>query len=269
MNRLQLRQPSHDEKSVRPQRTPIDSTTLSRRPDTALTALFAPIHYEPNYAYPLLVWLHGEASNERQIRSVMPHISLRNYVGVSVRGARGADTGSVARIETEGRQDACHWRQTADGIELAGDLVTQAIALAEGKFHVHPDRIFLAGIGVGGTMALRLALRTPQRFAGVISLGGRVPDGHLPLASLNAARQRIRVLLAQSRSDGDYLTDRLCDDLRLLHAAGIDVMVRQYPDYDYLARARLADVDAWLMSQITAPPVDEVQVSRYDGTSQN
>ena len=46
-------------------------------------ATFAPMHYEPNYAYPLLVWLHGYASNEHELRQVMPQVSMRNYVAVA------------------------------------------------------------------------------------------------------------------------------------------------------------------------------------------
>ena len=31
-------------------------------------AVFAPLHYEANYAYPLLVWLHGPADDETHNR---------------------------------------------------------------------------------------------------------------------------------------------------------------------------------------------------------
>lgn len=44
--------------------------TRARRfadPQTDLPyATFAPIHYEERYAYPLLVWLHGDAGNEQE-----------------------------------------------------------------------------------------------------------------------------------------------------------------------------------------------------------
>ena len=49
-------------------------------------ALFAPLHYEPGYAYPLIVWLHGQGSDERQLRLIMPLVSMRNYVAVAPRG---------------------------------------------------------------------------------------------------------------------------------------------------------------------------------------
>src|SRR5436190_20982679 len=50
-------------------------------------ATFAPIHYEERYAYPLLVWLHGNASSERELRQVIPLVSMRNYVAIAPRGS--------------------------------------------------------------------------------------------------------------------------------------------------------------------------------------
>src|SRR3954470_13867118 len=54
--------------------------------DDLAYATFAPIHYEKRYAYPLLVWLHGDAGSERELRQIMPLVSMRNYVAVAPRG---------------------------------------------------------------------------------------------------------------------------------------------------------------------------------------
>src|ERR1700676_406196 len=62
-------------------------------------ALFGPLHYEANYAYPLLVWLHGPGDSEGQLKRIMPQISLRNYVAVAPRGTADWPAG------------AYHWRQ--------------------------------------------------------------------------------------------------------------------------------------------------------------
>ena len=48
--------------------------------------IFTPQHYEPNYAYPLIVWLHGPDDDQRQVNRVMPLVSLRNYTAVGPRG---------------------------------------------------------------------------------------------------------------------------------------------------------------------------------------
>src|SRR5439155_9722423 len=47
---------------------------------------FLPTGYEPNYPYPLLVFLHGHGSSEEQILNLAPHVSRRNYISIGLRG---------------------------------------------------------------------------------------------------------------------------------------------------------------------------------------
>src|SRR5215813_13657417 len=47
---------------------------------------FAPLGYEPRYAYPLIVFLHGEGGNEEQILRLAPRVSRRNFVSIGLRG---------------------------------------------------------------------------------------------------------------------------------------------------------------------------------------
>jgi phospholipase/carboxylesterase len=203
----------------------------------AAVCLVAPLHYEPNYAYPLLVWLHGSGSDEREVKRIMPLVSLRNYVAVGLRGpvARGGGFG---------------WPQTAEAIATAGEHLAEAIARAQQKYHLHPQRVYVAGHGSSGTMALRLALDAPELVAGAISLGGPFPSGRAPLRRLAAVRQ-LRLLLMQGRDSGTYPLLRVCEELRLLHAAGISVTLRQYPCGDELTTQMLHDLDVWLMEQVT------------------
>src|SRR5205823_7046825 len=47
---------------------------------------FLPTGYEPNYAYPLLVFFHGHGASEEQILHLAPRLSRRNYISIGVRG---------------------------------------------------------------------------------------------------------------------------------------------------------------------------------------
>jgi dienelactone hydrolase len=49
---------------------------------------FLPVGYEPNYPYPLLVFLHGHGGNEEQILRLAPRLSRRNYLCIALRGPR-------------------------------------------------------------------------------------------------------------------------------------------------------------------------------------
>jgi phospholipase/carboxylesterase len=207
-------------------------------------ALFAPLHYEPGYAYPLIVWLHGEGCDERQLQRVMPLMSMRNYVAVAPRGMSVADAGGGKLGERHG------WMQTEDHIGQAEQRVFDGIMLARHRFHVDPRRIFLCGFDGGGTMAVRIAMSHPSRFAGVISLCGPLPSGRAPFGNLVAARQ-LGILLAAGRGSRKYPVAAVCDDLRLLHTAGLSITLRQYPCGHELMPQMLADVDRWIIEQIT------------------
>jgi phospholipase/carboxylesterase len=208
-------------------------------------AQFAPLHYEQNYGYPLLVWLHGGGDSEKQLRRIMPHVSMRNYVAVAPRG-----TLEVPHRAGIGR--GFQWPQTPQNVSLAEEGIRAAIAGARRQFHIRPDRIFLAGYESGGTMAFRLAAEHPEQYAGVLSLCGPFPTQGAPLAKLNTVRQ-LPLFVTACRNGSYYPTTQVCDDLRLFHVAGMSITLREYPGEDGLSAQMLADVDRWIMEQVVGP----------------
>ncbi|MBN2476111.1 MAG: hypothetical protein JXB62_15980 [Pirellulales bacterium] len=222
--------------------------------DTAC-ALFVPMHYESGYAYPLVVWLHEEGDDERQLMRMMPLVSMRNYVAVAPRGVRLALAGGSGR-------DVYGWRQTEEIVRQAEQRIFDSIEQAQRKVHVAARRIFLAGFGHGGTMAFRVALNHPSRFAGVLSFGGAFPHGRNPLGNLIEVR-RLPIFLAVGRDSRRYLPETVCEDLRLFHAAGLSTTLRQYPCGQELSPQMLADMDRWIIEQITAPGAAVERPSRY------
>ena len=212
---------------------------FERRTGHAPWSLFIPLHYEPNYAYPLLVWLHGPRDNEQQLRRIMPLISMRNYAAIAP-GDRSEKTPTPPVV----------WRQTDESIARAEQLVFDAVDRAGRKLNISPRRIFLGGFDAGGTMALRVAMKYPDHFAGVISLAGALPRGGTPLVNFKQTR-RLPVLLSAGRESTAYSTQQVCDDLRLFHAAGMQVALRLYPCGQQISPEMLADVDRWMMEIIT------------------
>lgn len=214
-------------------------------PPTADTAraLFAPLHYEPNYAYPLIVWLHGPGSDEWQLMRLMPLVSMRNYVAVAPRGVR------LPREDRDG--DVWGWSQSPEHIQEAEQRIFDSIDAVRHKYHISPHRIFLAGFDCGGTMAFRVAMQHPERFAGVLSIGGAFPTGQTPLVQWTRARH-LAIFLGVGRDSPHYPPAAACEDLRLFHVAGMSVSLRQYPCGHQLAPQILGDVDRWIMEQITS-----------------
>ncbi|HEY2839825.1 MAG TPA: hypothetical protein VGJ26_11785 [Pirellulales bacterium] len=208
-------------------------------------AFLAPLHYEPNYAYPLIIWLHGPGRNEGQLKRIMPCVSLRNYVSTSIRGTSPSVRGSNGSNCEVGFT----WLQSQSHVALAEHRLFEAVDAAQARFHISPRRIFLAGIDCGGTMAFRLAMNHPKRFAGVLSIGGEFPVGGAPLAQLAAARG-VPIFLASGRDSERYPAAAVCNNLKLLHSAGMDVTLRQYPCGHELWPQMLSDMDRWIMELI-------------------
>jgi phospholipase/carboxylesterase len=227
---------------------PADSQTISHgiperewrsigSPAVAAHCCFAPMHYEQGYAYPLIVWLHGPESNEEEVQQVMPLVSARNHVAIAPRGTQSSD-----RI-----RGAFGWGNSSADVVDAFERVESCIEIAREQFHVHPDRIFLAGYSTGGTLAMRLAMEYPELAAGAISLGGPVPRGNRPLKRINEAR-KLPLLLSVSPGER-YGLDSVMDDLRLLHFAGFSLALSLYPEGDDLTTTMLADANRWIMDQ--------------------
>src|ERR1700731_1769569 len=71
---------------------------------------FLPTGYEPNYPYPLLVFLHNHGGSEEQILRLAPRLSRRNYISIALRGPHEMPARPDGRRSfswgTDGQQDA-------------------------------------------------------------------------------------------------------------------------------------------------------------------
>lgn len=202
-------------------------------------ACFAPINYEKNYAYPLIIWLHSDGQSSRQLETLMPSLSIQNYVGV-------APHASVGNF-----QCGYFWEQDWDSIQSAHDLISESISRAKAKFNINPKRIFLAGAGGGGTMALRVGLQRPDEFAGIVSMNGPMPSGLTPLSQWTECRQM--PIFWSHALDAEDRGTAMCEQFRFLYASGfLNVTAREYPTLGYLQKLAPQAVNEWIMEQISS-----------------
>ena len=201
------------------------------------SCLFVPLHYERNYKYPLVVWLHNNGDDPQQIHRVMPKLSLQNFVAIAPHAALGDE------------HTGFYWEQDPASINFAADAVIGAIDYAMARTSVCIDRIYVGGYGAAGTMAFRVALTHPDIFAGVASINGPLPEGATPLGRWGSSRN-VEVFWAHYRKSSEFDQEKLCEQLKLLHVAGFSVTLRQYPGGDELAAPALSDLNRWIMQMI-------------------
>ena len=216
--------------------------------------LFAPMHYEPNYAYPLLVWLHGTNGDERQIMQIMPVVSMRNYVAVAPRGLPVEQPTSPAALDLsvsailQRPKEQYDWVSLADNLATIEQRIFDCITVAREQCNVAPHRIFIAGFGTGGTVALRLAMLYPEHFVGAASFGGEIPPGNRIFPSWQMTHP-LSVLLGVDESAPDHT----CQMMELFHTAGLTANVCEYPDTKTLTPTMLNDLNRWMMQIVCQP----------------
>lgn len=216
-----------------PNLLPSNEMQVSQRAST----VYLPEHYEAGYAYPLIVWFHGDGASENELHRVMPMISDRNYIGVALRG----DVTSA---------NGCSWSaDAANSPELMNDVRLIATALRR-QYHIHSERIYLAGFGSGATTAVKLMLNKPEWFGGVISFSGEMPSTDAPMARADELKDK-RVLLATNLSASKTGVGDVVAAGRMLYSVGMKVGTRVYQDSATVPTTKmLRDLDSWLMDDI-------------------
>jgi phospholipase/carboxylesterase len=205
---------------------------------------FLPTGYEPNYAYPLLVFFHGHGSNEEQILRLAPRLSRRNFICIGLRGPEFLG-------EREDGSRAYTWGPDGDCDAEVEDYVFRAVEQTRRSYHVHSERIYLAGICEGATLAYRLGLTFPERFSGVISLNGCLPPRGSLFLRLPEIRQ-LSAFIGHGIANAIIPLGMAKSDFRLLYTAGLNVELQTYPTTHKLHPHMLRDINRWIIEQCTA-----------------
>jgi phospholipase/carboxylesterase len=171
---------------------------------------FLPCHYEPGYQYPLIVWLRSSMKDDADIARWMPAISERNFVAIEV-------TGPLAARFALGRSS---WPSDRTALAAVETAVEAGISTAFDYFSINPERVFLAGAGEAGTLALTAGLVSRERFAGAVA----IDPGQICLMTLLREFRRLsgrRILIGGS---DQHSNDRgMVELVDLLTTAGVDV----------------------------------------------
>lgn len=194
--------------------------------------VYLPTDYQPKYAYPLVVLFHADGECEDHAARFVPQLSRRNYVALCLRGAEKRG------LRADGRP-AFGWGTAADRGAKA------ALAHALNQYSVHPDRVFLVGVGEGAAAACRFGLALGHRVAGVVALNGAFEVGRV-------AATNLRVLIAHGTSNPVVPFAEARRGAAKLAAAGASVRLSRYATSHRVHADMLRDANRWIMAQIAS-----------------
>ena len=212
--------------------------------------VFIPEGYEPNYAYPLLVWIQSPQDGEAEFTRWMSEISSRNYIGVAFKATLPSEDPAVDRLDLLSPETAA-LPQTESLLQCEQRL-QELVSSVRREFHIHSERVFLVGHGDQGTLALRLALQRPEWFGGVAAMGAGFPQAPHLLQRYRDLRGK-RVYLGGAQRDQQTPLSEVYRTSRLLHTAGLRVCTRVYEAGHEVTRPMLSDIDRWVMKSIYEP----------------
>jgi phospholipase/carboxylesterase len=138
-------------------------------------------------------------------------------------------------------------RRSAEDFEgiAATAAAIDGLIKQENERGVATDRIAIAGFSQGGAMALHIATRHSEKFAGVVALSCYLPLSKALATTRSAANQSTPVFMAHGIQD-PVVPYELGESRQLLLAAGYPVEWHSYPMPHALCEPEVTDIRAFL-----------------------
>lgn len=206
-------------------------------------AIYVPERYEEHYAYPLVIWFHSNDTDEDQLEDFMNAMSSQNYIGLSLRANSYCGSTGGYRWATNGLQF---------GDVALRDLLHMTTCRLRRAFHIHSERIFVAGSGGGADAAMQVLIQRPSWFAGGIFLDSAGQPDLLQSERLTDLRGK-PMLQTLSRDISNEQLARHVEAVRLLRAAGANVQVELKDRAIDPCSGEVRFIDHWIMSQLSKP----------------
>ncbi len=123
--------------------------------------IYTPNSLSKDNTNPLLVYLHGGIANPNLKKDPLAYMKKSKLVEL-------ADEGKFYLLFSYGQQGAT-WFDA-----VGTDMLLQEIKIAQQKFNLNPNKIFLSGFSDGGSGVFFLSMTKPLPFAGFIAMNGSI-----------------------------------------------------------------------------------------------
>jgi phospholipase/carboxylesterase len=193
---------------------------------------------------PTVLALHGHGANAQDLIGLAPHLAGGRALWICPQAEFPFEPGYYGF--TWFRRDPATGQRAADEPERTLEVVRTFLDEAFARYPVDPARVVLLGFSQGGTLAYRLALAEPKRFAGLAalstSLAGDQGDGVTPTEGIG----ELPVLVQHGLEDPMISVERARETLERLRALGMAPEYHEYPMGHAIGQESAADLSRWL-----------------------
>jgi len=202
--------------------------------------------------FPTVLTLHGWGANAHDLLALAPHLHGGEALVLCPQGpvrfeiAPGNPGYGWFPITGGGPLDP---EAFAEGAAAIGDFLDAACQ----RYPVDPSKLVVLGFSQGGVMAYDLALRAPQRFAGLAALSSWLPDELAAGAAQDAAREALPAFVAHGTEDPMIPIDRGRESRDALLALNVPTVYREYDMGHEIRAETLRDLVEWLETKVLQP----------------
>lgn len=194
---------------------------------------------------PLLLLLHGIGADENDLFGLAPYLDGRFFVA-SARAPFRLPWGGFAWFELgiQGTEISVNVKQAEESRQMILELVDQIVAEND------LGRVYLCGFSQGAFMSLSAALRSPEKFAGVVAMSGRAIPEMLPAKDSYDSLKDFPILVTHGLYDPVLPIDNGRATRDLLSGLPVRLEYKEYPMAHEISEASLTDVTDWLQTEL-------------------
>jgi phospholipase/carboxylesterase len=209
--------------------------------------------YEPAGAgpHPVLFTFHGWGASALDLLGLAPYIADGRFIVICPQGPMEVPIGPTRGfgrypIRMGGPPDP-------DAIETAARSAGQFIDQALERYPINQRKIVLLGFSQGGTMAYRLAIANPSRYAALVAISTWFPPELKDQVKDAEALERLPTLVQHGRADDMIDIGRARTSVENLRALRVPLQFREYDCGHEITADGLMDLSKFLNDKVVAP----------------
>jgi phospholipase/carboxylesterase len=198
-----------------------------------------------------VVWMHGLGADGHDFEPIVPELGLPARPGIRFVFPHAPlrpvtiNQGHVMRAWYDIRALAGVRREDEAGVRQSARQI-EALVERERQRGIVPRRLVLAGFSQGGAMALHVALRYPERLAGILALSCFLPLAFTLATEASAANRDVPIFWAHGLHDPMIPLALAEQGREQVAALGYRIEWHQYPMPHSVCAEEIADVARWL-----------------------
>jgi phospholipase/carboxylesterase len=202
--------------------------------------------------HPTVVLLHGWGASAHDLLGLAPILHRGEALVLCPQGSLAFQAGPGAV--------GYGWFPMSQGrpperaaIEEACTVLDDFLDEVVARYPVDPERLVLGGFSQGGFIAYQIALRQPERFAGLLALSSWLPAELALDIPARPEHAQLPTLVIHGSDDPMIAVDRGRDSRDVLLRLGVPTVYREYAMGHEIRPEALREILVWLEEKVLNP----------------